>query len=59
MEDKKNTSQFNAQEDVIEIDFSVLLRDFLRSFGKLWWLTILLAAIVAVGALLYSIQSYQ
>ena len=59
MEDKKNTSQFNTQEEVLEVDFSVLLRDFLRSFGKLWWLTVLLAAIVAVGALLYSIRSYQ
>ena len=59
MEDKKNTSQFNTREDVLEIDLSVLFRDLLRSFGKLWWLTILLAAIVAAGALLYSIRSYQ
>ncbi len=59
MEDKKNTSQFNTQEDVSEIDLSVLFQDFLRSFGRLWWLTILLVAIVAVGALLYSIKSYQ
>ena len=59
MEDKKNTPQFNTQADVLEIDLSVLSRDFLRSFGKLWWLTILLAAIVSVGALLFSIKSYQ
>ena len=59
MEDKKNTSQFNTQEDALEIDLSVLFRDLLRSFGKLWWLTILLAAVVAMGALLYSIKSYQ
>ena len=59
MEDKKNTSQFNTQEDALEIDLSVLFRDFLRSFGKLWLLTILLAAVVAIGALLYSIKSYQ
>ena len=36
MEDKKNTSQFNTQEDALEIDLSVLFRDLLRSFGKLW-----------------------
>lgn len=59
MEEKKNTPQFNTQKNVLQIDLSVLLRDFLRSFGRLWWLTILLAAIVAVGALLYSIKSYQ
>ena len=59
MEDKKNTPQFNTQENILEIDFSVFFRDFLRSFGKLWWLTILLAAIVAAGALLYSIKSYH
>lgn len=59
MEDKKNTSQFNTQEDALEINLSVLFRDLLRSFGKLWWLTILLAAVVAMGALLYSIKSYQ
>lgn len=59
MEDKKNTSRFNTQEDVVEIDLSVLLQDILRGFGKLWWLTIMLAAIVAIIALLYSIKSYQ
>jgi capsular polysaccharide biosynthesis protein len=59
MEDKKNTSQLNTREDIWQIDFSVLFKDLLRSFGRLWWLTILVAAIVAVGALLYSIKSYQ
>ena len=59
MEDKKNTSQFNTQEEPLQIDLSVLFQDLLRSFGKLWWLTVLLAAIVAVGALLYSIKSYE
>lgn len=59
MEDKKNASLFNAQEGVLQIDLSVLVRDFFRSFGKLWWLTILLAAIVSAAALLYSIRSYQ
>lgn len=59
MEDKKNTPQFNTQDDVLEIDLSVLFQDLLRSFGKLWWLTILLAAIVSACALLYSIKSYQ
>lgn len=58
MEDKKNTSRFNTPEGTIEIDLSVLFRDLLRSFGKLWWLAILLAAIVAAGALLHSIRSY-
>lgn len=58
MDNRKNTPQFNTQEDVLEIDLAVLLRDFLRSFGRLWWLTILLAAFVAIGALLYSIKSY-
>ena len=59
MEDKKNASRFNAQEDGLQIDLSVLVRDFFRSFGKLWWLTILLAVIVSAAALLYSIRSYQ
>ena len=59
MEDKKNTTQFNTQEEVLKIDLTVLFQDLLRSFGRLWWLTILLAAILAIGALLYSIQSYQ
>ena len=59
MEEKNNTPQFNKKENEAEIDLSVLFRDFLRSFGKLWWLTILLAVIVAVGALMYSIKSYQ
>ena len=59
MEDIKNTSQFDDQEDILQIDLSVFLRDVLRSFGKLWWLTIMLAALLAVGALFYSINSYQ
>ena len=59
MEDKKNTSQFNTHEDTVEIDLTVLFQSLLRSLEKLWWLTILLAAIVAIGALLYSIRSYQ
>ncbi len=59
MEDKKNTPQFNTQEDILGIDLFVLFRDFLRSFGKLWGLVILLAAIASIGALLHSIKSYQ
>ena len=59
MEDKKNTSQVSPQEEVLQLDLSVLLRDFLRSFGKLYWLVILLAAIAAAAALLYSAHSYR
>ena len=59
MEDNKNTPQFNTQENILQIDFSVLFRDFFRSFGKLWWMTILLAAIASAAALLYSIHAYQ
>ena len=58
MEDKNNTSQFDTQEAPAGIDLSVLLRDILRSFGKLWWLTLMLATLVAVGALFYSMRSY-
>lgn len=42
MEEKKNLSQLNTQEETFEIELSVLLRDLLRSFAKLWWLTALL-----------------
>ena len=59
MEENKNTSQVNTREEPLEIDFSVLLRDLLRSFSKLWWLTALLAAIFAVMALLHGIRTYQ
>ena len=55
----KNTSKVNAQEDALRIDLSILMRDLLRSFEKLWWLTIVLAVVVAAGALLYSIKSYR
>ena len=30
MEEKKNTPQFNTQEDLLEIDFTVLFQDLLR-----------------------------
>ena len=59
MEVRNNTSQLNTQENSLQIDSSVLVRDLLRSFGKLWWLAIMLAAIVDVGSLVYSIRSYQ
>ena len=59
MEEKKNTSQFNTKEDSFDIDISVLIRDVLRSFGKLWWLTVMLAAVFAVVVLVHSKRSYQ
>ena len=55
--EQKNPSQENTK--MLELDLSVLLRDLLRSFGKLWWLAALLAAVFAVGALLYGVRSYQ
>lgn len=58
MDERKNNPQLNTQED-FEIDFSVLLRDLLRSFGKLWWLAVMLAAVFAVAALFYSAKTYQ
>ena len=59
MEEQKNSAKLNIQEDTNEIDTLALLRDFLRSFRRLWWMTALLAAILAVGALLYGISSYK
>ena len=59
MEEIKNTPQPNSRKGALEIELTVLFRDFLRSFGKLWWLTLLLAMLVAVGALLYSLKSYR
>ena len=56
MEDKKNARTSGA---TFEIDLTVLVRDLLRSFGKLWWLTIMLAAFVAAVALLRSASAYQ
>ena len=44
MRDTNNTAQMNKQEEAYEIDIAVLLRDLLRSFSKLWWLAIMLAA---------------
>ena len=59
MEDKKNTSQFDMQENASQSNAVFPLRDFFRSLGKLWWLAVTLAAVVAVGALLYSVKTYQ
>ena len=59
MEDKKNTTQINTEKSVVEIDLGILFRDFLRSFGKMWWLTLILAVLFAIGALLYSMKSYE
>ena len=59
MEDKKNTTQINTEKSVVEIDLGMLLRDFLRSFSKMWWLTLILAVLFAIGALLYSMKSYE
>ncbi len=59
MAEINRSSQEEVQEEVFEIDLSVLIRDILRSFGKLWWLTALLAAICAAVSLFYGIRSYQ
>ena len=59
MEDKKNTSHSYTSNTTLEIDPSILLRDLLRSFSKLWWLAIMLAAFAAAVALLRSASSYQ
>ena len=47
------------QEDIAEFNIATLLQDLLRSFGKLWWLTVLLAAIAAACALMYTVKSYR
>ena len=59
MEEKKSNEQLNNQDSTMEIDLSVLLRDFLRSFGKLWWLVAMLAAVFAVVTLLRGASSYR
>ena len=59
MEEKKNTSEVNMQDEKLDLDVSVFLRDLLRSFLKLWYLAPLLAAVLAVGALLHGVKSYR
>lgn len=59
MKERKNTAQVNNPDDVFEIDLAVLVRDLLRSFGKLWWLTILLAVIMSISFLLNAVRSYS
>ena len=59
MEDKKTTSKFNTREEGTEIELSVLVGDLLRSLGKLWWLAIMLAALIAGGFLVISAKNYQ
>ena len=49
MEERQNSSQVNNSGDTIDIDLSVLLRDVLNRFSKLWWLAALLVAALAVG----------
>ena len=55
---EENKKQLNNPEE-FEIDITVLLRDLLHSFSKLWWLTALLAAVAAVGMLLMGVWSYH
>ena len=43
MEEIKNTPQPNSRKGALEIELTVLFRDFLRSFSKLWWQAVLLA----------------
>ena len=59
MKEYENSAQVNKQEESFEINGSVFVRDLLRSFGKFWWLTVLLAAVMAVVTLLYAVRSYQ
>ena len=56
MEEKKN---FDTQESTQQGSAVIRLRDVFRSFRKLWWLAVMLAAIVAVAMLLYSVKTYQ
>ena len=59
MEEKKNTTQQNTREDSVEIDLTMLLRDLLRGLSKLWWVVLILAAVFALGSLVYGVRSYH
>ena len=59
MADTHHPSQVNRTENEERVETSLLLREVLRGFGKLWWLAVVLAAVVAVGALLYSMRTYR
>ena len=59
MEARKNNSKMKHQDAGLQIEMSVLVRDLLRSFGRLWWLIALLAAMFAVVALLHRVYLYQ
>ena len=59
MADVRNSSQTNYTDNDGNLEFSLLLRDMLRGFGKLWWLAAVLAALLALAGLFYSIRSYR
>ena len=59
MSEHRNPSQVNNVEKEEKFELSLLLRDLLRGFGKLWWLAAVLAAVVALCGLFYSVRTYR
>ena len=55
---KSNQTEI-TQREPFEVDLGTLVQDFLRGLRKRWWLPLILAAIFAIGGLLYSIKLYQ
>ena len=53
MADVHNPSQVNYTER--DDTLSLLWRDMLRGFGKLWWVAAVLAALLALVGLFYSV----
>ena len=51
-----NRAEIDTEE---KVEWSLLVRELLRGFGKLWWLVAVLVAVVATGALLYSMRTYR
>lgn len=55
----ERTQRIGREEAEDEIDLGVLLGDFFRIFGKLWWLVLLLALLGAGLFFLYTRVGYQ
>ena len=59
MADTRKPSQVNPAETEDGVKMSLLWRDLLRGFGKLWWLTAVMTTVLAVAALAYSMRIYR
>ena len=59
MADVHNPSQVNYTDRDADMELSLLWRDMLRGFGKLWWVAAVLAALLALAGLFYSVRSYH